>query len=276
DLRARFVVAGSYQRSGDRVRITARLVDVVSGEAVADAKVDGPLETIFELQDQIVIRFATDMGVSIRRTGGSRLGVRETPSLEAYRAFTEGWLRLESLDIREMERAVDDFTRAVSLDRRYALAYTGLASAEFALYESSRSDNEPAQPLLDRAIEHARQAVGLDAGLAEARATLALLLVSAWRTSEAVLEARRAVMLEPSNWRHLFRLGHASWGGARLQAAAAALDTYPVFAFAHLQVAMVHVARGRLGGAETVLRQGAAVQDRQRERRERFPALGLH
>ena len=83
-------------------------------------------------------------------------------------------------------------------------------------------------------------------------------------------------MLEPSNWRHLFRLGHASWGEARLQAAAATLDTYPDFAFAHFQIAMVHVARGRLADAETVLRQGAAVQDRQRERRERFPALGLH
>ena len=47
---------------------------------------------------------------------------RETPSLEAYRAFTEGWLRLETLDIREMPGAIAEFERAVAVDPRYALA----------------------------------------------------------------------------------------------------------------------------------------------------------
>jgi tetratricopeptide (TPR) repeat protein len=82
--------------------------------------------------------------------------------------------------------------------------------------------------------------------------------------------------LEPGNWRHYFRLGHASWGEERLRAAAHTLALYPDFAFAHFQRAMVFVARGELGEAETILRQGAAVQDRQIERGERYPALGLH
>jgi tetratricopeptide (TPR) repeat protein len=84
------------------------------------------------------------------------------------------------------------------------------------------------------------------------------------------------VALEPGSWRHFFRLGHASWGDERLRAAAHTLALYPDFAFAHFQSAMVHVARGHLAEAETVLRQGAAVQDRQIERGERYPALGLH
>ncbi len=82
--------------------------------------------------------------------------------------------------------------------------------------------------------------------------------------------------LEPANWRHLFRLGHASWGDQRLRAAASTLAIYPDFAFAHFQMAMVHVARGHLSEAETVLRHGAAVQDRQLGRGGRYPALGLH
>ena len=205
-----------------------------------------------------------------------RIGARETSSLDAYRAATEGWLRIESLEVGELQHAVDDFRRAVSLDHRYALAYTGLANAEFALYEATRSDNEPAQERLEQAVDHARHGIVLDDGLAEAHATLALLLVSAWRTEEAVSEARRAVAIEPANWRHHFRLGHASWGDARLKAGEVTLAQYPTFAFAHFQMAMVHVARGRLQEAEAILRRGAAVQERQREHRERFPALGLY
>jgi tetratricopeptide (TPR) repeat protein len=77
-------------------------------------------------------------------------------------------------------------------------------------------------------------------------------------------------------WRHLFRLGNATWGDARLQAAASTLALYPDFAFAHFQMAMVYVARGQLAQADTVLLHGASVQDRQIHRHDRFPALGLH
>jgi tetratricopeptide (TPR) repeat protein len=84
------------------------------------------------------------------------------------------------------------------------------------------------------------------------------------------------VSIEPTNWRHFFRLGHATWGEERLRAATGALSLYPGFAFAHFQMAMVHVARGHLIDAESVLRHGAAVQDRQIGRGERYPALGLH
>jgi len=268
-------VVGSYQCHGDRIRITARIVSVADGEALADAKIDGLLASIFELQDGVVTQLAKELGIGAPPVfrHGSR---QETSSLEAYRSYTEGWLQLESLDVREIPRAIASFERAVSIDSRYALAYTGLASAQLAAYEDTRSENAPAQDVLTSATNHARQAVALDDTVAESHATLALVLASAWKTTEAVQAARRAVKLEPANWRHFFRLGHASWGSERLQAAATTLALYPDFAFAHFQMAMVHVARGDLREAETVLRQGAAVQDRQIDRGDRYPALGLH
>jgi tetratricopeptide (TPR) repeat protein len=276
DLGATLSVVGSYQRLGGRIRITARVVDVATGEAIADAKVDGPFDRIFELQDEVVARFSRDLGVPTAQPRTSGRNSRDTASLEAYRAFIEGSLRLETLDIREIPAAIADFERAVGLDRRYAPGYAGLASAEFALYETTRADVQPADDLLQRAIGHARDALRLDDTLAEAHATLALLLTSGWQPDEAVAAARRAIAIDPDNWRHLFRLGHASWGHQRLRAAANMLAQYPDFAFAHFQVAMVHVARGHLAEAESVLRQGAAVQDRQIVRGERYPALGLH
>jgi DNA-binding winged helix-turn-helix (wHTH) protein/Tfp pilus assembly protein PilF len=270
-----FAVVGSYQRNANRIRITARIVDVDSGEALADAKVDGPLAEIFDLQDRVVEQFSKELGIGTPAPPRSS-GARETTSLEAYRAYTEAWLHLETLDLREIPRAIAGFERAIEIDPRYALAFTGLASAQAAAYEATRSDNVPAIGQLREAIARARRAVALDDTLAEAHATLAFVLVSAWETTEAVPVARRAVTLEPSNWRHHFRLGHASWGDERTRAASHTLSLYPDFAFAHFQVAMVHVARGHLREAETVLRQGAAVQDRQVARGDRYPALGLH
>ncbi len=275
ELEAPLVVVGSFQQQGDRIRITARIVNVQTGEAEADAKVDGPIAEIFELQDRIVTQFSKELGM-VATIVARRATSSETPSLGAYRAFTEGWLQLEALDTRQIPGAVASFERAIELDPRYALAHTGLASAQLAAYEETRSDNAPARGLLDAAIGHARRAVALDESLADASATLALVLVSGWMTEEAVQLARRAVALEPTSWRHFFRLGHASWGGERLRAAANMLALYPDFAFAHFQIAMVHVARGHLREAEAVLRQGAAVQDRQIARGDRYPALGLH
>src|SRR5262249_13008929 len=121
----------------------------------------------------------------------------ETPSLDAYRAFTEGWLQLETLDTRQIPGAIASFERAIQKDPRYAQGYTGLASAQLAAYEETRSDNAPARHLLDAAIGHARRAVALDDTLAEASATLAFVLVSAWHTGEAVHLARRAAAVEP-------------------------------------------------------------------------------
>ena len=272
ELHLDLAVVGSFQRSGDRLRITARVVDAASGEAVAEAKADGALEHVFELQDQIVAGFT-------ERLGPARVNPtphRETSSLEAYQAFTEGRVRLESLDASLVPGAIADFERAVVLDPRYALAHVGLGNARFWQYEMSRARNQPDGALLARAIEHVRRAIELERDLAEAQATFAFLLVSAGRFAEAYSAARRAVALEPGYWGNQFRLAHAEWGEDRLRTLTRAMEQYPDFPFAHFEAAMVHIARGSLDRAESVLREGTIVQDRQANLRQRYPAKGLH
>jgi DNA-binding winged helix-turn-helix (wHTH) protein/tetratricopeptide (TPR) repeat protein len=277
ELRLDLAVVGSFQRAGDRLRITARVVDAGSGEAVAEAKADGALEQVFDLQDRIVAQFSESLGATSRKTsGGVRQPHHETSSLEAYKAFTEGRVRLESLDASLVPAAIADFERAAALDPGYALAHVGLGNARFFQYEMSRARNQPDAALLARAIDHVRRAIELERELAEAHATLAFLLVSAGRFEEARGSARRAVALEPGYWGHHFRLGHAEWGEERLRMLARALELYPDFPFAHFEASMVHIARGALDRAESVLREGTIGQDRQGHLRQRYPGKGLH
>lgn len=275
ELGAQFIVTGSYQRSGTALRITARIVDVTAGEAVADAKVDGPIHDVFRLQDSIVSSFARELGVTLP-VSPNRLGVRETSSLDAYRAYTEGLLKTESLDTELVNASIADFKRAIELDPRYAIAYTGLANAELVAYETTRLAPAQNRRALDSGIEHARQALRLDDRLAEAHGTLSFLLSSAGKFDEARAAAQRATALEPENWRHQYRLGHASWGEERLRALERAVALYPQFAFAPLEMAMVHIARGRLDLAENLVQRGVFEQDRLGRAGDRFPAAGFH
>ena len=272
DLHLDLAVVGSFQRAGNRLRITARVVDAATGEATAEAKADGALEQVFELQDRIVGQFA-----DVLWAGGRQVRtVADTSSLEAYRAYTEGRVKLESLDASFVPAAIDDFERAIGLDPRYAAAHVGLANARFWQYQASRPKNQPEASLLARAIDHVRKAIEIERDLAEAHATLSFLLMSAGRAAEALVSARRAVGLEPRYWGNQFRLAHAAWGEERLQALARTIDLYQDFPFVHFEMAMVHIARGHLDRAEPVLREGTVVQDRQADRRQRFPAKGLH
>ena len=274
-LGAKVMVTGGFQRGGPNLRITARLVDLERGDMLADAKVDGPIESVFALQDGIVRVFARELGVTTA-PDTARVGLRETTSLDAYRAYMEGWLKIESLDLDLNAPAIRDFERAISIDPKYAIAYTGLANAEFVAYEMSRATRAPNYRALQSGIEHARHAIHLDPGLAEAHATLSFLLTSALMFDESRRAAQQAVSLEPDNWRHQYRHGHALWGEARLRAFERALSLYPQFAYARFEMAMVHVARGDFGTALDIVQQGAGEQDRQTRTTDRFPAVGFH
>lgn len=274
ELRLDLAVVGSFQRSADRLRITARALDAASGEALADSKADGLLTDVFDLQDRIVEQLSA--ALADRHGGARHRPIRDTSSLEAYQAFTEGRVRLETLDAAEIPRAIGDFERALACDPRYAAAHVGLATAHFQQYEMSRARNQPEAVRLAQAIDHVRRAIELERDLAEAHATLSFLLVSAGHADEARAAARRAVALEPGYWGHHFRLAHAAWGDDRLRSLGRVMELYPEFPFAHFEAAMVFIARRSFDRAESALREGAVVQDRQAHVRQRYPARGLH
>ncbi len=214
--------SGSFQRAGigcasPRVSLTRR-----RGEAMAEAKADGPLEQVFELQDRIVAQFADDA----RRLApsGAPASHGETSSLEAYRAFTEG-----ARPARVARRVAGS-----GRDRRFRAG----DRARSAIRGGARRPRERAL-LAVRDVARAKPAgcgrcwrarSTTSAARSSSSATsrmrtrrLSFLLVSAGRATEALAAARRAVALEPGYWGNQFRLAHAAWGEERLQALARAM-----------------------------------------------------
>jgi DNA-binding winged helix-turn-helix (wHTH) protein/Tfp pilus assembly protein PilF len=195
--------------------------------------------------------------------------------LEPYRALVEGRAALETLERDEVMRAARAFEMAVARAPQYAPAHLGLAHACVMHFESTRADETPDAEALDRAGAHAREACRLDPQSGDAWSTLALVLHHSRVAVQAIAAARRAVMLEPENWRHHLRLAYVAWGEERLRAAQRTLALFPGFALAHWLTATVYVARQAFDLAERELRAGAAAQDAQ-EGVHAFSSVGLH
>ena len=196
---------------------------------------------------------------------------------DPLRDFVRGRFALESLDATRLPHAVHAFEQAVASMPSYAPAHTALASAHLLQYEATRACNLPNREPLTRAVEHARRACALDPTLGEAWATLGFILAATGEFEEARAVSRRAAALEPTSWRHHFRLGLASWGEERLRACDRTLSLMPDFAPAQFAAAMVFIARQAFGPALAAATAGAAAQSRQLvHEASPFPAIGLH
>ena len=216
-------------------------------------------------------RFRGDVSRTDAKTSDAELAAL----LEPYRALLQGRAALETLERDAVLGARQAFEEAVAKAPHYAPAHLGLANACVMYFESTRADETPDVDALARAGNHAREACRLDAQSGDAWATLALVLHHSRLGVQAIAAARRAVMLEPDNWRHHLRLAYVAWGEERLRAAQRTLALFPGFALAHWLCATVYIARQALDLAERELRAGAAAQDAQ-QGAHAFSSVGSH
>jgi DNA-binding winged helix-turn-helix (wHTH) protein len=195
--------------------------------------------------------------------------------LAPHRAWLEGRAALETLERGEIGRARQVFETVLAGMPGQAVPHIGLANACAMQFEMTRTDEAPDVGALAAAAMHARGACRLDPGSAEAWATLGFVLDRTGHHVDALAALRRAVSLEPDNWRHYFRLSYVGWGEERLRAARRTLALLPGFPLAHWMAATVHVARNVLDDAARELDAGIAVQDGQGDH-HRFSAVALH
>jgi DNA-binding winged helix-turn-helix (wHTH) protein len=217
-------------------------------------------------------RFAGRVTRVVRRETDEALDAMLAP----YRAWIEGRAALETFERDRIATARAAFEGALARVPDQAPAHVGLANACVMQYETTRADPAPDVAALERAAQHAREACRLDAASGEAWATLGFVLDRQGQRLDALAAARRAVMLEPDNWRHHFRLSSIGWGEERLRAADRVRALLPGFPLAHWLAASVHVARQALAEADRELTAGIAEEDAERSGRERFSGVALH
>ena len=180
--------------------------------------------------------------------------------LAPHRAWVEGRAAIETLERDQIVRARSAFERVLASARDQPSAHVGLANACILQFEMTRTDARPDAAALAIATNHAREACRLAPDYAEAWATLGFVLERTGHRIDSLAASRRAVTLEPDNWRHHLRLASVSWGEERLREAHRTLALMPGFSLAHWLAATVHVARSALAEAERELVAGLAGQ----------------
>ena len=213
EMGVKYVLEGSVRREGDRVRITAQLVDATSGNHIFSERYDRRSKDIFALQDEITMKVLTAMRVKWAYGEHERAMAKGTKNLEAYLKVLQGWEYCQILNKESQAVARQLAEEAIALDRGYAQAYRLLAQA--IAYEVVVGTYQHREEALSRAMEMAQKAVSLDDTLAGAHATLGYIALMLNRDyDKAIAEAERAVALEPNSAEAYFSLGsYLFWSG---------------------------------------------------------------
>ena len=143
ELGVRSVLEGSIRRAGDRVRITAQLVDATSGAHLWADRYDRDLTDIFAVQDDVTRRIVDALKVTLSPVEKARLADSGTPNIDAYDCYLRGreLLAVNPKNRERFEQSTKFFMRALELDPSYSQAYAGLSMAYNLDYQNRWSDN---------------------------------------------------------------------------------------------------------------------------------------
>jgi len=204
ELQVNSVLEGNVQKSGDRIRVTARLIRVADGSSLWANTFDEKFTDVFSVQDAISQKVADALALRLSGEENKRLTKRYTDNVEAYQLYLTGRYHWNKLTPPEIAKSIGFFKQAIDLDPTYALAYFGLADAYRALAPTSEV---PPKDILPQAKAAATKALEIDESLAEPHATLAFIHTwFDWDWAGAEREAKRAIELNPN-----FGLAHIAY-----------------------------------------------------------------
>jgi serine/threonine protein kinase/Tfp pilus assembly protein PilF len=165
DLSVDAVVDGSFQRAGNRLRITVQLIEARTGNSLWGTKLTTSLDDIFVMQDEVSHRIVDALEIELTRPERDSLGRLAPVRGDANEAYFRGRLHLFTETLEEANRAIDWFKKALEIDPSFAKAYAGLADA----YARMAFTWVPDADWYARAEEMCERALSLDPNLAEGR-----------------------------------------------------------------------------------------------------------
>lgn len=296
ELGVRYVLEGSLRRGGNRIRITAQLIDAETGNHLWAERYDRDLTDIFVVQDEITKAVGMAIEPAVAQMEQTR-AVRKPPeSLSSWEAYQRGIWQYCRIGIVENEAAKTFFRRAIDLSPSFGSAYAGLANAilsEAWLYQTRAMAEvlDEAFPIAQKAISldpldavahytmsmgrfflgdhdgalaEARQALSISPNFAAAHNSLGSVLVFSGHPREGIEALRTAMRLDPSDLLRQLRLVHISIGyyflreyDAAVEAAKEAIRSYPDVGIRSLAAALGQA--GRLDEAKQALQKAIAV-----------------
>ncbi len=285
ELSVNSVLEGSVRKSGNRLRITAQLINVADGYHLWSEKFDRDLADVFAIQDEISLAIVEKLKIRLLGDEKEKMLKRYTQNLEAYDLYLKGRYHWNRRTPESIKKAMAHFEQVIEKDPDYALAYAGLADCYSMLAQVFVIPPKEAFP---KARELAKKALEIDETLAEAHTSLAYVLWSydwdwigmerefrraielnpnyatahQWfamalaplgRTSEAIQEIKKALELDPLsliiNTSAGFVYVYSGQEEKALKQVEKILDMDPTFDFAHLISALVGERRKRYGEA---------------------------
>jgi serine/threonine protein kinase/Tfp pilus assembly protein PilF len=188
-LKATSVLAGSIRRGGNRLRITAQLVDAESDSLLWSERYDREMADVFAVQDEIARRIAQALRVQLSPQEQQELGFRPTENLQAYDLYLRGRSYARRLTRQDLEFALQMFENAVAQDASFALAHAAIAN----VCAQYHYNYERKKAWLERSREASRKAVSLQPQLPEVKVAQAWILYTQGEYTEAVHVAQEAI-----------------------------------------------------------------------------------
>jgi tetratricopeptide (TPR) repeat protein len=189
------VLDGSFQRSGDRIRLTVQLIRVADGATIWSSQFDEKFDDILSVQDSISERIACDLVTKICGESAAQSLKQKKVDPRAYELYLKGRYFWNKRSTDGFQKAADSFRESLDYEPTYARAYAGLGDAYYFLSGYDRAAGETyarARVALQRALE-------LDSSLSEPHATLGLMSMNnEWNWPEAEREFQKAIELSPN------------------------------------------------------------------------------
>jgi serine/threonine protein kinase/tetratricopeptide (TPR) repeat protein len=257
------ILEGSVRKAGNRLRITAQLINVADGYRLWSERYDRTMDDIFAIQDEIAENIIRRLEVTLRPFERRALHSPAAKNVEAYDFYLRGRKFFHRWERKSWEFAIEMYERAIERDPQYARAYAGIAESSVSLFVYVGAD----EAMSRRADEASRKALELAPDLSEAHAARGLVLSWLLGQPEAAVEHfERAIELDPKLYENYYFYARSSAGQGEYERAARlyekAIELRPDDYQAPLLVPQVYRSLGRDADAEAAERRGIELAER--------------
>jgi serine/threonine protein kinase/Flp pilus assembly protein TadD len=217
ELNAAYVVSGSLRRAGNRLRVSAQLIQTGSGLAVWAERFDRQMEDVFEVQDEIARSIASALRIKLSPHEAKAIASKPTDNLQAYDAYLRARSFARRMTRTDVDNALQMYERAIELDSSFAVAYAGFANACGVYYEWHDRDPQ----WIEKGTAASEKALELSPNLPEALAARSRIAYAQKDYAKAARFAEQAVALKPDCDGAYYMLGRAYFSSDRWEQAAA-------------------------------------------------------